>query len=87
MHELSLITDLIRKLAAIAYEQDPAKIIGVTIKLGALAHVSVPHLRAHLVQACRGTALESARLVIDIGTDLTDLHAQDIWLDRVEVKG
>jgi hydrogenase nickel incorporation protein HypA/HybF len=80
MHELSLIADLMGKLDAIAHEQHPAKIIDVTIKLGALAHVSAPYLREHFVQACRGTALEGARLVIEIGTDLSDPHAQDIWL-------
>jgi hypothetical protein len=51
MHELSLMADLMRKLDAIAREQYPAKIIDVTIKLGALAHVSAQHLREHFVQA------------------------------------
>jgi Zn finger protein HypA/HybF involved in hydrogenase expression len=87
MHKLSLIADLIRKLDSIAHEQHPAKIIDVTIKLGAHTHVSVPHLREHFVQACRGTSLESTRLVIEIGTDPSDLHAQDILLDRVQVEG
>jgi hydrogenase nickel incorporation protein HypA/HybF len=79
--------DLQRKLDAIAREQHPAKIIDVTIKLGALAHVSAQHLREHFVRACQGTPLEGARLQIDLGTDMADLHAQDILLDRVEVEG
>ena len=87
MHELSLMADLMRKLDAIAREQYPAQIIDVTIKLGALAHVSAQHLRAHFVLACRGTALEGVRFLIEIGTDVSDPHAQDILLDRVEVEG
>jgi hydrogenase nickel incorporation protein HypA/HybF len=87
MHELSLMVDLQRKLDAIAREQHPAKIIDVTIKLGALAHVSAQHLREHFVRACQGTPLEGARLQIDLGTDMSDPHAQDILLDRVEVEG
>jgi Zn finger protein HypA/HybF involved in hydrogenase expression len=87
MHKLSLTADLIRKRDSIAHEQHPAKIIDVTIKLGALTHVSVPHLREHFVQACRGTPLESTRLAMEIGTDLSDLHAQDILFHRVHGEG
>ena len=34
-----------------------------------------------------GTALEGAQLQIDLSTDLSDPHAQDILLARVEVEG
>ena len=65
MHELSLMADLMRKLDAIAREHYPAKVIDVTIRLGALAHISAQHLREHFVRACQGTALEGARLQIE----------------------
>jgi hydrogenase nickel incorporation protein HypA/HybF len=87
MHELSLMADLLRKLEAIAREQHPANIVAVTIKVGALAHISAQHLREHYVRACQGTALAGARLLIEIGTDLSDPQAQDLVLDRVEVEG
>jgi hydrogenase nickel incorporation protein HypA/HybF len=87
MHELSLMADLMCKLDAIAREHYPAKVIDVTIRLGALAHISAQHLREHFVRACQGTALEDAQLLIEIGTDMSDPHAQDILLDRVEVEG
>jgi hydrogenase nickel incorporation protein HypA/HybF len=86
MHELSLIVDLLRKLDAIARAQHPAKVVAATIRLGALTHVSAPHLREHFVQACQGTALEGAHLVIEISADISDLHAQDMMLERVEVE-
>jgi hydrogenase nickel incorporation protein HypA/HybF len=87
MHELSLMADLMCKLDVIAREHYPAKVIDVTIRLGALAHISAQHLREHFVRACQGTALEDAQLLIEIGTDMSDPHAQDILLDRVEVEG
>ena len=87
MHELSLMADLMRKLDTIAREHDPASIIAVTIRLGALAHISAQHLREHFVRACQGTSLEGSRLLIEIGTDMSDPQAQDILLDRVEVEG
>jgi hydrogenase nickel incorporation protein HypA/HybF len=55
MHELSLMADLMRKLDTISRAQHPAQIVDVTIKFGALAHVSAQHLREHFVQTCRAT--------------------------------
>jgi hydrogenase nickel incorporation protein HypA/HybF len=87
MHELSLMADLMRKLDTISRAQHPAQIVDVTIKFGALVLVSAQHLREHFVQTCRATLLEGARLVIDISTDLSDPHAQDILLGRMEAEG
>jgi hydrogenase nickel incorporation protein HypA/HybF len=56
----------------------------VTLRLGILAHVSADHLREHFLRASRGTAVEGARLAIEVVTDLADRQAQEILLDRVE---
>jgi hydrogenase nickel incorporation protein HypA/HybF len=66
MHEFSLITELMRKIRAIACEQGAARISGVKVKLGALAHISGEHFRAHFEQAAVGTPAEGARLDIDV---------------------
>jgi hydrogenase nickel incorporation protein HypA/HybF len=87
MHELSLIADLMRKLEALAAAQRPGRIIGVTLRLGILAHLSADHLREHFLRASQGTAVEGARLAIEVVTDLSDPQAQEILLDRVEVEG
>ena len=53
MHELSLIADLMCKLEALAAAQRPGRIIGVTLRVGILAHLSADHLREHFVRASR----------------------------------
>ena len=86
MHEFSLITDLMRKITAIASEQGAGRISGVKVKLGALAHISGEHFREHFEQAALGTLAEGARLDIDVSTDERDPHAQDILLQSVDLE-
>lgn len=86
MHELSLMKDLLRQIEAIARAQQVAKVVGVKVKLGALAHISAEHFREHFVEAAAGTVADGARLDIEELTDETDPHAQDIWLESVEVE-
>ncbi|NOT53496.1 MAG: hydrogenase maturation nickel metallochaperone HypA [Deltaproteobacteria bacterium] len=87
MHELSFMADLMRKIIAIANEEGAEKVIGVTITLGALCHLSAAHLREHFVHAARGTVAEGARLTITTLTDAQDPRAQEIVLESVEVQG
>jgi hydrogenase nickel incorporation protein HypA/HybF len=86
VHERSLVADLMRKIAAIAREESARKVISVKVQLGALCHLSAPHLREHFAQAACGTAVEGARLDIEVLTDVTDPHAQELLLDSVEVE-
>lgn len=85
-HELSLIKDLLRKIESIAKEHDSKKVIGVSLKLGALAHISAGHLREHFEEAVSGTALQGVQLDITVSKNETDPHAQDIMLESVEVE-
>jgi hydrogenase nickel incorporation protein HypA/HybF len=86
VHEWSLLADLMRQLQRIAQEQQPGRITSVTLRLGALAHISPERLGAHFAQAARGTALEGLRLQIEILTDVCDPQAQAIVLDSVRVE-
>ncbi len=83
MHEMSLMADLLRKVEATAQAQ---QVVSVTVKLGALSHISPEHFREHFAQATRGTIAEGARLEIEVLTDLSDPQAQQIVLDSVEVE-
>ena len=85
VHEHSLITDLLRKLAAVVQAEGVSKVISVKVRLGALCHLSAPHFQEHFIHAVRGTVAEDARLDIEVLTDATDPHAQEIVLDSVEV--
>ena len=85
MHEFSLITDLIRKISTIAHEQHVSKVLSVTIKLGALSHISPDHFREDFVHASRGTISEGARLNIEFMTDVTDPQSQEVLIENIEV--
>lgn len=45
-----------------------------------------PRRRAEGVKASRGTAVEGAQLHIDVRTDVTNPHAQEIFLESVHVE-
>ncbi|HZT70801.1 MAG TPA: hydrogenase maturation nickel metallochaperone HypA [Terriglobia bacterium] len=85
MHEASLMKDLVRKLEEIAREQNARRITGVCVKLGALSHMSASHFREHFAAASKGTPAEGALLDIEVMSDTSDPHAQDILLESVEV--
>ncbi len=85
MHEFSLIKDLIRKITTIAHEQHASKVLSVTIKLGALPHISPDHFRDHFVLASHGTIAEGARLNIEFMTDVTDPQSQEVLIENIEV--
>jgi hydrogenase nickel incorporation protein HypA/HybF len=85
MHEFSLIADLFRKIESIAREGGSNRVTSVSVRLGALSHISPAHFREHFGQAARGTLAEGARLEIDVSTDTGDPHAQDILLESVDL--
>lgn len=85
MHELSLLKNLLHKIQNIAEDNNSNKVIGVKVKLGALAHISADHFRGHFEQAVKGTIVQGAKLEVESLTDMSDPHAQEIILDAIEV--
>lgn len=85
MHEASLMNDLMRKIEAVAHEQKASKVIVISVRLGALSHMSPSHFREHFALASCGTIAEGAELNIKVLTDLNDQHAQEIVLESVEI--
>ena len=85
MHEFSLVKDLIHKITTIAHEQHASKVLSVTVKIGALSHISHDHFRDHFVYASRGTISEGARLNIEFMTDVTDPQSQEVLIENIEV--
>ena len=85
MYEMSLIHDLIKKIETIAKKNNASKITQAKVRLGALSHISADHFREHFVEATAGTVAQGAKLNIEIATDITDPHAQDILLISVGV--
>lgn len=86
MHEMSLLNDLMKKVAAVARKEKAGKVVGLRLKLGALSHFSPEHFREHFEEAAKGTVAEGARLTMEVSDDITDLDAQSIVLQHVEIK-
>ncbi len=86
MHEYSLISALINKIEQIAGESDAKTVTTLTLRIGALAHMSADHLREHFTEGSRGTIMESAELVIEESDDTEDPGAQDILLKSISVE-
>ena len=85
MHEASLMKDLMRKILEVCREQEGTQVVGVSVKLGALSHMSAGHFREHFVLASQETAAEGAKLNIQEDSDPNDPMAQQILLESVEI--
>lgn len=85
MHEHSVIAGLIRKLQEIAESEGVDRIHSLTVRLGALCHLSPDHFREHFLHESRGTAAENASLLINVSDDISDANAQEVLLESIEL--
>ena len=95
MHEFSLMADLFRKIDSISRDHESlnhksldkgqAKVLTVSVKLGALSHITPEHFTEHFNEFAKGTVAEGATLKIIQLEDKNDPNAQDILLDSVEL--
>ena len=86
MHEHSLIAGLLGQIESIGRNQNARRIVTVTLKLGALSHISPDHLTEHFIRAAAGTLAEGARLDIREVGDTSDPNAQEILLESIEIE-
>jgi hydrogenase nickel incorporation protein HypA/HybF len=85
MHEFSLIKDLIHKITTLAHEQHASKVLSVTVKLGALSHISPDHFREHFIHASHGTIAEGAQINIEILSDTNEQLSQEVVINNIEI--
>lgn len=85
MHEFGLMSDLLNKIDGVAREQGAARVVGVTVWLGALSHISAAHFREHFAYGVRGTVADGAELSVETSSDTAHPQAQQILLRRIEV--
>ena len=83
MHESSLTAGLLRRIDTIARAEGGSRVLGVTLRLGALTNIAPGHLREHFALAAVGTLAEAADVVVIQETDPADANAQAILLDSV----
>jgi hydrogenase nickel incorporation protein HypA/HybF len=86
VHEASLIRSLLRQVLAQASEAGAVRVVGLTVRLGALAHLSPEHFDEHFRQAARGTLAEDATLDAIVDTDPGADGAMDIRLEAIEIE-
>lgn len=85
MHEQSLINDLIKKIVQLANKEQAAKVTKVSVKLGALSHMSAEHFKEHFDIAAKGTIAENAELDAELAEDIHDPDAQAILLKSIDI--
>jgi hydrogenase nickel incorporation protein HypA/HybF len=78
--------DLMNKVESVAREEGAAAVTGISVRLGALSHMSPAHFREHWQHAARGTLAEGAAIEIETSDDPDEPHAEDILLRSVEVR-
>jgi hydrogenase nickel incorporation protein HypA/HybF len=86
MHEASLMRNLMRQILDVAAEGKATRIVGLTVRLGALSHMSPEHFREHFDEAARGTIAEGAVLETIVETDIRAASAADVLLEAIEIE-
>jgi hydrogenase nickel incorporation protein HypA/HybF len=86
MHEASLMASMMRRIDDVAAADRAKRVVGVSVWLGALSHMSAAHFAEHFAQAAAGTIAEDARLDIRVSEDTGDPNAQEILLKSVEIE-
>jgi len=86
VHEASLTRALVRRILDVAAEQGAARVVGITVRLGALSHMSPSHFREHFDREAAGTLAEGARIEAILETDPGSPTAADVVLVSVEVQ-
>lgn len=86
MHEKGLMDDLMRKILLLAERQKATKITKVSLKLGALSHMSKEHLEEHFRESAAGTIAEHAKIEAEESQDIHDPDAMAVILKSIDVE-
>lgn len=87
MHERALMRDVMARIEQVAAAAGAARVTKVTVRLGALSHLTVAHFDEHFVDAARGTIAEGAEVDAVVDGDIHSERARDVVLESVEVDG
>ncbi|MCA9773051.1 MAG: hydrogenase maturation nickel metallochaperone HypA [Myxococcales bacterium] len=86
MHEASLMRSLMERIDRVLTEEGAARVVEVTVRLGALSHISADHFREHFARAAEGGAAANAALHVIPSDDPSAAFAQDVILESVVVE-
>ena len=85
MHERSLINDLMKKILILATEKQAKKVTRVSVRLGALSHMSPSHFKEHFTIASQGTLAEGAEIDAEEAAEIDDPDTLCIVLKSIDV--
>ncbi len=85
MHEHSLMNNLMNKILSLAEKEKAAQVTKVSVKLGALSHMSPEHFKEHFDISAKGTIAENAVIDAEENQDINDPNAQTILLKSIDV--
>lgn len=86
MHEASLMTNLMARIEELARAEGATHVVGVSVWLGALSHMSAEHFAEHFEHAAAGTIAEGARLDVTVSDDPRNANAQIILLEKIKIE-
>lgn len=85
MHEQSLMNSLMNKILSLAEKEKATRVTKVSVKLGALSHMSPDHFKEHFDISAKGTIAENAVIDTEVSDDMNDPNAQTILLKSIDV--
>jgi hydrogenase nickel incorporation protein HypA/HybF len=75
-----------RRIEVEAEGAGATRVTRVRVRLGALSHFTVDNFREHFEAAARGTLAEGAAVEAELRTDPTELEAQGVVLESIDVE-
>jgi hydrogenase nickel incorporation protein HypA/HybF len=85
MHEKSIMDNLMKKILVLAQKENASSVTKISVKLGALSHMSPEHFQEHFDEVSLGTIAENAIIETEMSQDIHDPHAQSILLKSIDV--
>jgi hydrogenase nickel incorporation protein HypA/HybF len=79
-------TDLMHRIDTVAKAEGARRVVAVSVRLGALSHMSAEHFAEHFERAAAGTIAEGARLDLTVSDDTYHDRAQDFLIESVRVE-
>ena len=86
MHDHAVMKSLMGAIEQAARAENARKVVGISIRLGALSHMTPAHFGEHFVHAAAGTIAEGAALDIEESRDIHAPQAAGIVLRGIEVE-
>lgn len=86
MHEHALMADLMREVLKAAERENARTVIGVSVWLGALSHMTPAHFAEHFEDAAAGTIAAGAAVEAVVSDDIHDPRAASVLLTGIEVE-